>query len=365
MRSPRSLRGRLALWHALVVSAVLLAFAGTIYAVIEAEEAKEPPEVAALEPPDQTGAHVLRALALALPLALVVAVGGGLLVSRRALRGLEEVGRTAGELGADSLSRRIAVRPDDAEEIARVASALNDMLDRLERSVAGMRRFTQDASHELRTPLAVLMGEIEVTLRRPRDAAQLTGTLEASLDELGRLARLVDSLLVLAHSDGGQLALDAAEVDAEGVTRGALEPYEAVLADRGVSVTWRSEGPALVRADPLWLGRAVANLVDNAAKFTSPGGRVDAAVVARGARVEIVIGNSGDGIAAEDLPRIFERFYRGKAARGSTSGFGLGLALARDIARACGGELVGRNRDGGGAEFTLALPAVPVRLSAA
>ena len=353
---PRSLRGRLALWYALILSAVLLAFAGTVYFVIAAEEAKEAPEIAALEPPDQTGPHVLVALAVALPAALLVALGGGLWISRRALRGLDEVVKTAGELSADSLSRRIFVRPGEAQEIEYLTTGLNGMLERLERSVSGMRRFTEDASHELRTPLAILMSEIEVTLRRPRDAAQLTSALESALEEVGRMSRLVDSLLVLARSDSGQLSLQPVEIDAGEVTRRALDPYEAVAAQNGVAIKWACEGPALVHADPLWLGRALANLVDNATKFTPSGGSIEVKVTGTAQKVTIVVRDSGSGVVDEDRERIFERFYRGKTARSTSEGFGLGLSLSREIARASGGELSVLNGQGGGAEFRVELP---------
>jgi two-component system OmpR family sensor kinase len=353
---PHSLWGRLALWYTAVLTAVLVAFAGTIYLVIAADEAKEPPEVASLEPPDHTGAHVLLALAVALPVATAVAVGGGLLITRRALKGLDRVVTIAADLSAANLARRIPDGPGEAEEVQRLTTTLNAMLERLERSVHGMRRFTEDASHELRTPIAVLMSEIEVTLRRPRGPAELTSALESALEELARVGRLVDSLLVLARSDSGQLALAPEEIDAAEVVRRALDPYEAVAIQRGLDVRWACDGRAPVYADPMWLGRAVANLIDNAAKFTPQGGAIEVTVRTDGRRGTIVVADSGPGFPEADRERIFERFYRGNGTRGVTDGFGLGLALAREIARASGGELSSANRSTGGAQFALELP---------
>src|SRR5262249_1956120 len=145
---------------------------------------------------------------------------------------------------------------------------------RLEQSVGGMRRFTADASHELRTPLAALMGELEITLRKPRSADELRTTVEGTLEKLGDLARLVESLLALARAGASALPLNLAEVEVGPLVRRAAEPYEAVLAARGIELRWQEE-PLVARVDPLWIGRVIANLFDNACKFVPDGGWVE------------------------------------------------------------------------------------------
>jgi len=353
---PRSLRGRLALFYALALTLVLGAFAATVYAILEAEEAAEPPEVAALEPPDQTGSHLLYALAMALPVGLVVAVGGALLISRRGLAPLEEVAELAGRVGTETLHQRVPARAGAVDEVARLVRAVNGMLERLDRSVAGMRRFTADASHELRTPLATLLGELEITLRRPRSEAELRATVETTLESLGRMSRMVEALLTLARSDAGGLQLAPERLDLIALVRGVGDPYEAVLAGRQIRLRWEVAGaPVLALADPLWTARAVANLIDNACKFTPENGEVAVAVRCDGARALVEVPCSGPGVPEGERERIFERFFRGEAARAGAEGSGLGLPLAREIARSQGGDLRAQPA-ATGARFVLELP---------
>jgi two-component system OmpR family sensor kinase len=346
-----TLRGRLARFYAFVLACVLLAFAGTVWVILEAEEAAEPPLVQMIEPPEQTGTRLVLALLAALPIAIAVGAGGAVLISRRGLQPLDAVIATAGRINTENLAERIAA-PRAVDEVALLVTSVNAMLERLEHSVEGMRRFTADASHELRTPLGVLMGELEVTLRRERSPEELRGTIENTLEELGRLARLVDSLLTLARADASGLPLQAVDLDLAATVTRAIEPYEAVLAARKITLSLSCER-ARAHADPLWVGRIVANLLDNACKFTPDGGRVEVRVRDRA----VEISDSGAGVPADEAARVFERFYRGALARAHTQGFGLGLPLAREIARAQGGELTLV----AGSRFLLELPpALPI-----
>jgi signal transduction histidine kinase len=339
-----TLRRRLAWFYALVLTLALTAFAATVYLIVEAEEAREPLLVRALEPPDEQGPRIVIALLCALPVSLLVAVGGALWIARRGLGPLDDVVRTTERISVENLGERVvSASPDD--EIARLVAAVNAMLQRLEQSVGGMRRFTADASHELRTPLASLMGELELLLMRPRGEAEMRDAAARALEELGSLSRLVEALLTLARADAGGLPMQPAELDLGEVVKRAAEPYEPLRPLR-----WELDSTR-VRADPLWVGRIVANLVDNACKFTPEGGVVT--VTVRGRSVEVR--DSGPGVPSSEAERIFERFYRGVGARAGTSGFGLGLPLAREIAHALGGELKLVPSDSG-AVFRLDLP---------
>src|SRR5215813_13690360 len=215
---PRTLRGRLALWYAGVMAVVLGAFCVTAFIVDEVTEAPVQDE------PGER--NLMIAFAIGLPAAIGVAVVGGLSISRKALRPLDDLVRITRELDARELSTRVPLTPGAPEELARLTEALNSMLARLEASVAGLGRFTADASHELRTPLAALMGQIEVALRKPREPAELRATLEESLEELGRLSQLVDSLLTLARSDAGEIPLEVRPVPLGEVVDQAVSPYE-------------------------------------------------------------------------------------------------------------------------------------------
>jgi signal transduction histidine kinase len=319
-----TLRRRLALFYALVLTAALTAFAGTVYAILEAEEAREPPVVAVLEPPDQVGVRLWLALLCALPVSVAVAVGGALVITRRGLQPLDEVVKTAERISADRLSERIP--PGGPDEVARLVTSLNAMLERLEQSVGGMRRFTADASHELRTPLTALLGELELALVRPRTPEELRGAIERTREELSRMQRLLESLLTLARADASGLPQRPVALDLLALVTRVAEPYQALR-----RVTCDGQGRA--HADGLWVERIVANLLDNACKFSAG----EVAIHVGDGFVEVR--DQGPGIAPGDGERIFERFYRGEAARAGSDGFGLGLPLARELARASGGEL--------------------------
>jgi len=350
---PRTLRGRLTLWYTAVLAIVLLAFCGTTYLVAAEDEADEVAHGQAAQPVDR---RLLLALGVGFPAALLVAVAGGLWLSRRALAPIDEVVRVAGNLDANNLALRIPEREGAGEEVQRLTAELNAMLERIERSIGGLRRFTADAAHELRTPIAALMGNLEVALRKPREAADLRAAMEGALEELGRLTRLVESLLTLARSDAGELPLQNVDTDVAEIVQKAIEPYQEVALERGVRLVAEYGGGVRVVADPLWLGRALANLVDNACKFTRPGGQVSIKLASSPDRVSISVEDDGPGLAAGEHARAFERFYRGPFVRGATDGFGLGLPLTREIVHAMGGALALAARPGGGTIATVELP---------
>ncbi len=355
---PKTLRGRLALWYAAVLSVTLLAFAGAIYVLLANEDEADKCEPANLctlvDPPEHFGRRLGIAVAVALPGALAVAIGGGLWVTRRSLKPLDEIARVASQLGGETLETRVALDADAAVELVQVGDALNHMLARIDRSVRGMRRFTADASHELRTPLAVLRGELEVTLRRPRNGDELRRTCEEALEEVDRLSELVELLLTLARSDAGQLPVERRLASVHEIVQRVVAPYEAVAVDRGLTLECAGDASLEATLDAGLLERALVNLVDNACKFTPAGGRIRVETVARAGGVDIVVDDSGPGLDAEATERLFERFYRGSRAR-TTPGFGLGLALASDVVRALGGRLDAGKSPLGGARFTIEL----------
>ena len=352
---PTTLRGRLAFFYGCVLAAVVVGFSVTVWLLVAGEEEREQllcPQVG----PNLSAQRLILALVAGSPVAIAIAVGGGMLVTRRALASLDGVVATAGVVGVDDLGQRLRSQPGEAAEVSQLIQALNGMLDRLERSVATMRRFTADASHELRTPLAILMGEIEVTLRRRRDEPEMRTTLEGALEELGRMSALVDALLTLARSDAGELPIRRDRLDLSEVVKKVVEPFEAVGTSRDLTLTF-IEGEAIaVVSDPMWVGRVVANLVDNACKFTPPGGRIEVRVEAVGPRARVVVRDTGPGVDPSLRERMFERFHRASADRGTVEGFGLGLALAQEIAHALGGEVRLDGAEGGGTTAVFELP---------
>jgi len=346
-----TLRGRLAAWYGLVLALTLCAFATVTYVVVanseeeEAETGHEDPRTEAL--------RVLEAIGFAFPVALAVSFAGAWWLTRRSLAPLEAIERTARDLGVEHLDRRIQLDAAAPQELRALAQSLNTMLSRLENAVAGIKRFTADASHQLRTPLTILRGELEVTLRKPRTEEELKAALENTLAELERMSALVLRLLTLARSDSGQRA-PLVEVDLEPLVRKAVAPFEAAAAGRGLTLDVRGGG-ARARVDPVWLGEAVVNLVDNAYKFTPSGGSVIVEVASRDSKALIRVEDSGPGFEGDDPERLFERFQRGKNTQ-HQEGFGLGLPLARAVVRAMGGEVRARSRAAGGAETEIELP---------
>jgi signal transduction histidine kinase len=331
------------LWNGVILLVALGAFGGMTIAIHELEEQNEPAIVAALEPPDAESRRLFIALAVALPLTALTSLVASRALTRRALAPLDRIVATAAEVGDGRLEARVAVDGKTPAEVARLSAALNQMLDRLERSHTAMRRFTEDAAHELRTPLAAARAELELALAA-NDAAQAAGALE----KLGDLSRLVDDLLNLALADHEALPLNLAPVDLRDIVNDVIALHQPAFDERGQ--TLRTElAPTPLVADAAWLRRAISNLVDNARRYTPSGGQIDLRLADN--RLEVL--DSGPGIPADEREAIFTRFSRGTLGRTTNpSGAGLGLTLAREIARLHGGDLTVEPSDRG-ARFVL------------
>ncbi len=352
---PDTLRLRLAAWFAAVVGVLLVGYSAVVYvfAVVEPDEAELFGSVVDEAEAAQRG--LLFALLATLPVALLAGVGGALWITRRGLRPLDDVVDVADGLGLDRLDVRVDVQPSDPAELRRLGTSMNAMLERLERSVGSLQRFTADASHELRTPLARLITGMETTLRHPRDEQALRTALEEALEDARTVARLADALLALSRADAGE-AIAIGSCDVAAVVDDVRDAYEGEFAAAGVAfVVDVDAGAGRVVGDPLWITRALSNLVENARKFTPSGGRVRVVVGVDGEHVVVAVEDSGPGIDAALRERVFERFFRATAVRGSVDGFGLGLPLARDIARSCGGDVVVDGAFVGGARVVLRL----------
>lgn len=291
-----------------------------------------------------------------IPVGVLLAAVGGAGIARVALRPVGAMARTARRITAEALSDRIA--PSGAgDELDYLAETLNGMLARLEGAFGQMRRFSADAAHELRTPLTVLKGELEVALRAPRSSAEYRRVLDTSLEEVDRLIRVVEDLLLLSRVSA-HAALRHERVELEPVVLESLDAGLRLAAGTGVSVSLGVARPAAVVGDGPALRRALLNLVENAVKYTPPGGQVILSIDRREGAARIAVEDTGIGIDPADQERIFEPFVRLDEARSrETGGSGLGLALARSIATAHGGRLHVRSVPGAGSRFVLELPA--------
>jgi heavy metal sensor kinase len=282
----------------------------------------------------------------------------GDILSRRVLRPIDVIAQTAQKItAADDLSRRIPYTgPND--ELGQLTQTFNETLGRLERLFNAQRRFVADVSHEMRTPLTTIQGNLDLIRRIGYDEE----LLEAIESESQRMTRLVDDLLLLAKADAGRLSLDRALVDLDTLV---LEVYNQaqVLAD-GVHVVLGPIDQAEVIGDVDRIKQLLLNLVSNGLKYTSPGGTVTISLSRDDAHAHVSVTDTGVGIPPEDLPHVFDRFYRVDKARSrAQGGTGLGLSIARWIAEAHGGQLRVTSQVGQGSTFTLSLPLLPEQLS--
>ncbi|WP_454696502.1 heavy metal sensor histidine kinase [Achromobacter aegrifaciens] len=290
------------------------------------------------------GTQFLYTFATALVLICVVWVGATLVLSawavRRSLSPLRRLSQQAARIQPDNLAVRLPEQGID-RELREFTHTFNGMLGRVQTAYQQMEGFNADVAHELRTPLATLISGAEVSLSSPRSEQELREVLESNLEELEGLKALVNDMLFLARADCGEPAGDLQEVDVRQEVARVAEYYEAALDEAGVSLA--AHGGAVLMANPRLLRRAIANLLSNAIRATPRGRGIDLYCIARRDEIEIRVRNPGAPIAAQALPRIFDRFYRGDDARSRrTDGHGLGLAIVRAIARMHGGNAFAR-----------------------
>ncbi len=288
--------------------------------------------------------------------ALVSCVGVGHHIARRGLRPVRVVTDTARRIDPAHLGERIDPDGLPAELLA-LADTFNRMLDRLEGSFTRLARFSADIAHELRTPLNNLRGEVEVALGKPRTPDEYRNVLASNLEECGRLARLVESLLFLARAENPQtqVAKDRVDVGAELAT--VCEFYEAVAGEKGVRLVVVVAGGVHADLNRPLFQRAVGNLVENALAHTPPGGAVTLTAATTEAATTVVVADTGGGVPAAHLPHVFDRFYRADPSRPSSAGnVGLGLAIVKSVVELHGGAVEIADRDGGGTRVAMTFP---------
>jgi two-component system heavy metal sensor histidine kinase CusS len=299
-------------------------------------------------------ADYFRKMAVLLFFVLLLSTLASIAITRKGMHPLEEITRAAQRITANQLHERI----DPARwprELIPLAVAFDEMLSRLEDSFTRLSQFSADLAHELRTPINSMMGEAEVALSRVRTPSDYRQVLESSLEEYGKLSRMVDSLLFLARAESTELRIERSRIDARKEIEAVREFYDAVAEEQGVTV--KSQGEGTVRAEPVLFRRAISNLLSNALKFTPPGGTVTLSVRGNDQSVEVRVKDSGTGIPAEHLPRIFDRFYRADPARSQhLEGTGLGLAIVKSIMELHQGAVRLESRPGQGTTAILTFP---------
>ena len=295
-------------------------------------------------------------LTISIPLILGLATVCGLWLGRRALAPVSRITEDARAISESNLSARLAV-PDSNDEVQQLSETLNEMLNRIELSFTRTRQFTADASHELRAPMTLIYTAAQHCLRRERSREELVESMRKILRESQRTTALINDMLTLARGDSGRESAGLGVVDAAVLLREAAEEATPMGAAQGLQVQLRApDGPLPVCADEAKLRRLLLILVDNAIKYTAAG-EVTLEGRREGLSVALSVADTGAGIAGEDLPHIFERFWRADKVRSrEAGGTGLGLAIARQIAEQHGATLTVESELGHGSVFTLRMP---------
>jgi two-component system OmpR family sensor kinase len=293
-------------------------------------------------------------LTVMLPLLILFTGLIGMILAKLSLRPVDRMIKAVQQITAQSLRQRIP-EPDTRDEIQRLAVTFNDMLARLDRSFASQRHFLQDASHELKTPLTILEGEMSVALKRQRSPEEYEGVLRSCLEEIERLTRIVHNLLTLARLDDREIALQRQSVDLAALACSVLEDMQVLADQKAVSLACKAAEALSVVADEQFMRQVLINIISNAVKYTPEGGAVSVDVLPGKGSVAVIVRDTGIGIKAEDIPFIFDRFYRVEASR-SSAGFGLGLSIAKSIVEAHGGTISLQSVPGQGSTFTITLP---------
>lgn len=313
-------------------------------------------------------AALLKSMLVIAPVLLLLSVLVGSWLARSSLKPLESmIDELTAITDGRSLHRRLAVNPGGTDELARLAQAANGMFARLELSFAAQQRFVAEASHELKTPLMVLRVGVERALTNPKMPPESLEPLDESLEEINRMTELVDSLLMLARGDEGRAPLAVAPCDLRELVSEAGETANILAEANRIAV--RTELPAtpvMLDVDRTRIRQLLLNLVTNAVKFTPADGEVGVGLVDGADSVQLVVSDTGIGIAVGDLPHIFDRFWRADPARSrddAKAGTGLGLAITKWIAEAHGGSISVQSRPSKGTVFTVSLPRQSVSIA--
>lgn len=291
-----------------------------------------------------------------LPVAVLIAALTGYHLAKRALAPVNEMAERAGAIGADNLGDRLPVT-NPGDEVGRLAMVINDLLSRLERSFAAMKRFTSDASHELRTPLTAIRTVGEVGLRNDSGPAAYRETIGSMLEDVGRLTHLVEAMLMLSRAEAGRIPVNRQDGSVAELVEDVAAQLNVLAEEKNQTIAVSATGPTRAKIDPIIVRTALMNLADNAIRYSPPGTRIEISVRGLESSVEVAVRDQGPGISPEHQQRLFERFYRVDEARSrQDGGAGLGLSIARWAVEAHDGRLEVSSRPGAGSVFTVTLP---------
>ncbi len=307
-------------------------------------------------PIDAALGRLLAALATGLPIAVAIAVIGGFLLVHRSLVPMERIARKAEAITQHNLSERLPVERT-GDELERLSLSLNHMISRLEEAVQGSKRLVADASHELRTPLTVMRGELESMAADPQTSPGTREMLASLLEEVERLAAVVDGLLALSRLDTGEASAAWVKFDLAELVATTADQMSLLAEDKSISVACDAPQRVMVEGNRARLKQVVVNLLDNAIKYTQKGGTVRLRVASQNGRPVLEVSDTGIGIPPEALPHVFERFYRVERSRSrEQGGAGLGLSIVKSICAAHGAAVAVESTPDLGSRFCIRFP---------
>ena len=304
----------------------------------------------------QTLRELFSAYTIAFPIAIFISMFGGWLLARFSLKPVDKIINAAHDITAHNLSRRLPM-PSSNDEIGRLTSTLNEMIERLQDSFEQIRQFTSDVSHELRTPLAILMGEMELALRSPKQNVQYKETIMSALEEVTRLSKVVQSLLEISRAETGQVKIDFLQLNLSDTIRDIAEDMQILAEEKGIKLESIIEDNIMIMADYVRIHQTLINVIDNSIKYNRPNGSVLVRMQADSQCAVIRISDTGVGIPDDCLEHIFDRFFRVDKARSrDVDGTGLGLAIVKWIVESHHGTIDVESQIGKGTMFTIKFP---------
>jgi len=301
--------------------------------------------------------HIRALLLMLAPLVLLLAGVGGWMLARRSLRPVAEITETAREMSLYHLDKRLP-EPEQNDEIRQLVRTFNAMMERIQTGVAKIQQFTADASHELRTPLTILQGEIEVTLRKPRENSEYMATLQSNLKEIYWMEKIVNDLLLLSRADAGEVTLRKKPIDLAELAKEGIQSHQRHAGEKNIAIHFQMPPASFEGAvDANRMRQVINNVLDNAIKYTPAGGAINVDLKREHDRIALTVADNGVGIPQKDIPFVFDRFYRVDKSRSREQhSSGLGLAICKWIVEAHGGGIEIESKEGKGTIVKIVLP---------
>ncbi|HAX17161.1 MAG TPA: two-component sensor histidine kinase [Actinobacteria bacterium] len=308
-----------------------------------------------LEDFDETMRKLLIIMIISIPTSIGISIVGGYFLAKKAFRPVDQIRKAALKITLSNLGEKIDIG-SRRDELGRLARTFNEMISRLRDSFLRINQFSIDVSHELKTPLTILKGQTEVALRKERNNEDYKNILKSNLEEINRMAEIIDDLLLLSKADTKEVKMNIEDVSLRDLIADVCMNVKIFADNKGIGLTMEEMDDIKIKGDELKLRRMILNIVENGIKYTQPGGKVEICSFLNNGYVQIDIKDNGTGISENDIKFIFDRFYRGDKSRKRESGSGLGLSISRWIAEIHKGTIEVNSRLSEGSLFSIRLP---------